>query len=108
MMATIEHRVNLLRNFPLFQEARQDELERLAHLVTPLYVERNRILFQHGDPCEGFHIVVYDRVSLSVVSARGIEKPLQLVETGGCCGDITMFLERDYYLTARSMDDCML
>lgn len=100
--------VQLLGNMGLFQEAKASELEALARSVRLVYLERRAILFQRGDPCDGFHVVVYGRVKLSLLSAQGLDKPLQFIEQGGSLGDITMFLERPYYLNAQALDDCLL
>lgn len=108
MIAPTQRAEQILRGLALFEHVAQDELSRLAGWVQLRHVVRKAILFRKGLVCEGFHVLAYGRVKLSVVSPKGIEKPLQIVEAGGSFGDITMFLERPYYLTAEALDDCLL
>lgn len=98
----------VLRGLPLFRAAREADLDALARLSRLHTLERRGILFKRGDPCDGFHVLAYGRIKLSLVSAQGVEKPLQVVEPGDSLGDITMFLERPYYLTAEALEDCLL
>lgn len=98
----------VLRGLPLFRAAQEADLDALVGLSQLVSLERRAILFERGDPCEGFHVLAYGRIKLSLVSELGVEKPLQVVESGDSVGDITMFLERPYYLTAEALEDCLL
>ncbi|WP_399685282.1 Crp/Fnr family transcriptional regulator [Xenophilus sp.] len=98
----------VLRGLPLFRAAREADLDALAGLTRLDALERRGILFKRGDPCDGFHVLAYGRIKLSLVTEQGVEKPLQVVEPGESLGDITMFLERPYYLTAEALEDCLL
>jgi CRP-like cAMP-binding protein len=98
----------LMRKLALFQEARDSDLDALASLARTVSVARKTVLFKRGDPCDGFYVVAYGRIKLSLVSPHGVEKPLQVVEAGDSIGDITMFLERPYYLTAETLEECLL
>ncbi len=100
--------IQLLHAMPLFRQSRPEDLLVLARSARFAHVERKRLLFKPGDPCTGFHIVAQGRVALSLAVRRGVEKPLQIVEAGGSFGDITMFLERPYYLSVRALEDCLL
>lgn len=53
-------------------------------------------------------MLVSGKVKLSLVSSQGIDKPLDFVAPGGSFGDITMLLERPYYLTAQALEDSLL
>src|SRR5690606_19931715 len=81
----------VLRGLPLFRAAREADLDALAGLTRLDALERRGILFKRGDPCDGFHVLAYGRIKLSLVTEQGIEKPLQVVEPGESLGDITMF-----------------
>ena len=97
-----------LRRLPLFQEARPRDIDALAPLVRLVHVPRRTTLFKQGDPCDGFHLLVYGRVKLSLKSAHDLEKPLHIAEAGDSFGDITMFLERPYYLLGQTLEDSLL
>ncbi len=48
-----------LANIPMFLEATEGELARLAAGTTESRVNKGQIIVQRGDPCVGFHVVVY-------------------------------------------------
>lgn len=108
MTTNVQRCIQFLRNLPLFQEIQSSDLDTLAKSVRLVHVVRKETLFKSGDACDGFHVLIYGRVKLSLVSARGLDKPLQFVESGGSFGDITMLLERPYYLSAQALEDCLL
>jgi CRP-like cAMP-binding protein len=45
---------------------------------------------------------------VSLQTSGGTEKPLDVVEAGETFGDITMFLEQPYYLSATTLEDSLL
>lgn len=108
MPSPTQHRVTLLAQLALFRELSRADIDKLAAQVHLVHAQRKDVLYTKGDPCEGFYVVVYGRVKLSLVSARGHDKPLELIEPGGCFGEVTMFLERPHTLTAMALDDALL
>jgi CRP-like cAMP-binding protein len=106
--APTQRYLEILRNLPLFLEVRQADLDALVPSVRTVHAERRKVLFKRGDPCEGFHMLVSGKVKLSLVSSQGVDKPLDIVTAGGSFGDITMLLERPYYLTAQALEDSLL
>jgi uncharacterized membrane protein SirB2 len=50
------------------REAASVELDRIAAGTTELHVPRGEMLFNKGDPCVGFHLVIYGQVKLAFVS----------------------------------------
>ena len=83
-----------LTSLPLFKELAPSELERIAAGTTVLNVPRGEIVFNRGDPCEGFHLVVYGQVKLAFISAEGNEKVVEIVAPGYSFGEALMFMER--------------
>lgn len=114
MTPSAQHYLHILRNLPLFKEVRQEDLETLAASVRTMYVKRKTILFQRGDPCEGFYLLLYGRVKLSLNvrssldASPAIDKPLDIVTPGGCIGEITMLQGCPYYLRAQALEDSSL
>lgn len=108
MVTSAQRCKQMLRKLPLFQSAREADLDALARLARVDTLPRKEILFTRGDPCSGFHVIAYGRIKLSLISSQGVEKPLHIVQPGETIGDITMFLERPYYLTAEALEDCLL
>lgn len=108
-MGTRKIRVqDFLSKVSLFQELSDNELDDLALSTTQLHTKRGDILFKQGDPCVGFHTVMYGRVKLMLRSPLGDEKVVRLIGSGGSFGEAVMFMDRDYIVTAQVLEDTML
>ncbi len=97
-----------LATLPLFKELSVAELEPIAAGTTELHVPRGEIVFSRGDPCEGFHLVVYGQIKLAFISPQGGEKVLEVVGPGYSFGEALMFMEKPYVLMAQALVDSML
>ena len=69
---------------------------------------RGERIFNRGDPCRGFHIVIYGQVKLGFVSAQGDEKIIEIVGPGFSFGEALMFMEKPYIVAAAALADTML
>ncbi len=99
---------SLLRHLPLFAHAQETDIAALVDVASLIKVKKRQVVCKPSDPCEGFHVVVYGRVMVSLQTNSGTEKPLDVVEAGETFGDITMFLEQPYYLSATTLEDSLL
>lgn len=99
---------NFLANLPLFKEMAPEEIERVAQGAQLLHVPRGEILFNKGDPCKGFHLVIYGQVKLASCSPRGAEKVVELIGPGLTFGEAPMFMEKLYMLYAQTLADSLL
>jgi CRP-like cAMP-binding protein len=97
-----------LSNLALFHELGSDELDRIAAGTTELRVPKGRALFQRGDPCVGFHAVMYGQVKLSFLSPQGTEKVIEILGPGQSFGEAAMFLDRPYPVNAECLADSLL
>lgn len=97
-----------LANLPMFSEMDQDELDRISAATVPLHFEKGQAIFQCGDPCTGFHLVVYGQVKLGFTSPQGIEKVVEIVRPGQSFGEALMFLDKPYIVFAQTLADTML
>jgi len=97
-----------LANLPLFKELASAEIDRIAAGTTELHVPRGEILFNKGDPCTGFHLVIYGQVKLSFVTPQGSEKVVEIVGPGFSFGEALMFMEKPYILMAQTLADSLL
>jgi CRP-like cAMP-binding protein len=100
--------VELLAHAPLFRGLSREELARIAAATSRVHAERGTVLFQRGDPCSGFHIVVYGQVKLTVGSAGGAEKVVEIVSPGHSFGEAVMFMDRPYPVSASALADSLL
>jgi CRP/FNR family transcriptional regulator, dissimilatory nitrate respiration regulator len=99
---------SFLANLPLFMEAAAEEIERIAQGTHQLRVRRGQILFNKGDPCESFHLVVYGQVKLALTSPLGAEKVIEIIGPGGTFGEALMFMEKPYIVYGQALMDSLV
>ena len=99
---------SFLANLPLFKEVNPDEVDRIAAGTQEVRIARGEILFRKGDPCEGFHVVVYGQIKLAFTSHSGAEKVVELMGTGQSFGEAVLFMEKPYPVYAQALADTML
>jgi len=97
-----------LANLPMFSEMDPAELDRIAACTVPLHFEKGQSIVQCGDPCTGFHLVVYGQVKLGFTSPQGVEKVVEIVRPGQSFGEALMFLDKPYLVFAQALADSML
>lgn len=97
-----------LANLPIFADMQPQELDRIATGVVPSYYEKSQAIFQCGDACSGFHLIVYGQVKLGVISSQGIEKVIDILGPGQSFGEAVMFLEQPHIVFAQALADTML
>jgi CRP-like cAMP-binding protein len=97
-----------LSSLPLFNEIAPAELDRIAAGTVELHVPRGEILFNKGDRCLGFHLVIYGQVKLAFISPQGTEKVVEIVGPGLSFGEALMFMEKPYIVMAQALADSLL
>lgn len=97
-----------LANVPLFNELAAAEIDRIAAGTTELHVPRGEVLLNKGDPCVGFHLVIYGQIKLAFVSQQGSEKVVEIVGPGFSFGEALMFMEKPYVVMAQALSDSLL
>jgi CRP-like cAMP-binding protein len=108
-MKSADSRVHaFLANLPLFKEMSPEEIEHIAQGTQTQNVPRGQILFQKGDPCHGFHLVVYGQVKLAFTSPQGSEKVVEIIGPGQSFGEAVMFMDKPYVLFAQALADSLL
>ena len=97
-----------LANLPRFKEFAPAEIDRIAAGTTELHGPRGEILFNKGDPCVGFHVVIYGQVKLSFVTPQGSEKVIEIIGPGYSFGEALMFTGKPYIVMAQTLADSLL
>ena len=97
-----------LSRLPLFEELIPEELDRIAAGTTELHVPRGEIVFNRGEPCVGFHFVVYGQVKLAFLSPQGGEKVVEIIAPGYSFGEALMFMGKPYIVMAQTLADSLL
>lgn len=111
MRPTDKGRIKLqafLARLPLFNAMKPEDLDRIAQGATEIHAARGTTLFQRGDPCLGFHSVVFGQIKLAFVSANGTEKVIELIGPGHSFGEALMFMDKPYIVSAQALSDSLL
>lgn len=108
MLTSKIDRREFLKRLPLFADFSAQELTTLAAQTQELYVPRGTPIFRRGDPCRGFHVVIYGQVKLGFVSVQGDEKIVEIIGPGFSFGEALMFMEKPYIVGATALADTML
>ena len=98
----------ILANIPMFSQMSAEEIGRIAACTLPSRYAKGATVFHAGDPCTGFHIVVYGQVKLGFHSPQGGEKVVEIISAGQSFGEALMFLEKPYIVYAQALADTML
>lgn len=99
---------DFLSRVPLFNALGNDELANIAAGTTEVQVARGSMVFHRGDPCVGFHTVVYGQIKLMFVSPMGGEKVVRLIGPGDSFGEALMFMDKAYIVSAQALADTLL
>lgn len=97
-----------LLNLPIFEGLTGAELDRIAEGTTEVRAAKGQPIFQRGDPCVGFHAVVYGQVKLAFVSPQGTEKVIDILGPGQTFGEALMFSDRSYVVYGQAIADSLL
>ena len=97
-----------LKRIPLFQDVTSEELDHIAASTTEINILKGNVIFRRGDPCDGFHIVIYGQVKLSFTSPQGDEKVVEIISAGQSFGEALMFMEKPYIVNAQVLADSLL
>jgi len=97
-----------LARIPLFNGLAPEEISRIAGATKQIHAAKGDTLFYKGDPCHGFHLLVYGQVKLLFTSAQGNEKVVEIIRPGQSFGEAIMFMEQPYVVTAQALSDSLL
>ena len=98
----------LLTHIPLFNGLAPEEISRIARSTREVTTNKGGILFHKGDPCTGFHLLVYGQVKLAFTSPQGNEKVVEILSQGQSFGEAIMFMDKPYIVFAQALTDTLL
>ena len=98
----------VLANLPLFQQLHEAEITSLAQGTRENRLSKGQMLFQRGDPADGFYVVVHGQIKLAFSSPLGNEKVVDIVGPGQSFGEAVMFMEKSYPVFAEALTDAMV
>jgi CRP-like cAMP-binding protein len=97
-----------LSRLPLFSDLEPAELDRMAGDTQVIYPPKGEVVFHQGDPCNGFHCVVYGRIKLAFTASNGAEKVVEIIGPGQSFGEALVFMDKPYIVSAQAVADSML
>lgn len=100
--------VSILASVPLFQELDSDELNQIAVGAYKVNIDKGGMLFNKGDPADGFYAVVDGRIKLSFISMDGKEYIAEIIGPLETFGEAVMFLGKSYPVCAQALLDTTL
>ena len=98
----------LLTHIPLFNGLAPEEIARIARGTREIHANKGEILFHKGDPCSGFHLLVYGQIKLAFTSPQGSEKVVEIIRQGQSFGEAIMFMDKPYIVFAQALNDSLL
>ncbi|MBL8525590.1 MAG: Crp/Fnr family transcriptional regulator [Betaproteobacteria bacterium] len=99
---------DFLANIPLLRDASPEEVDRVAAGTRRVYAQKGEVLFRRGDPCEGFWVILYGQVKLTVTSPHGMEKVIEILGPGLTFGEAIMFMDMQYVVASQALADSLL
>lgn len=99
---------DFLANIPLLRDATAEEVDRVAAGTRRVYAQKGEALFRRGEPCEGFWVVLYGQVKLTVTSPQGMEKVIEIISPGQTFGEAIMFMDMSYVVSSQALADSLL
>lgn len=96
---------NSLSEFYMFSELQAPQIEQLMAGTKLLEIPRSMMLFNRGDKAHGFYLLIEGQIKLGIISPRGDEKVIGLIQAGQSFGEAALFLERSFPIYAQATLD---
>ncbi len=97
----------LLRT-PLFGGMLPKDIQHVVENTSEAYLRRGDVLFRQGDPCVGFHLVLFGQIKLAISTPQGAEKVVAVISPGQSFGEALMFLKKPYIVFAQALSDSLV
>jgi CRP-like cAMP-binding protein len=94
-----------LSRLPLFAALAPGQMAKIAADTRAKGLRKGAILFQKGDPCNGFYVVLSGQIKLAFRSVQGDEKVVEIISPNQSFGEAVMFLNRPYPVYAEALVD---
>src|SRR5210317_381137 len=82
-----------VRSHYLFSGLEEEDFERLAAEMKVRDLDQGEVLFHRGDPADSFFYVDTGLIELSLISATGDKKTLEVVNPGRTFGEAVTFMQ---------------
>jgi CRP-like cAMP-binding protein len=100
--------VGLLQKVELFEGLPQDDLQRIAAIVTGQTLDSGEVLFEEGEPGDAFFIVFKGAVEIVKARPDGTEERLAVRRGGDAFGEMALLNDAPRSATARAAETSQL
>jgi CRP-like cAMP-binding protein len=97
-----------LGKLPLFQELDGEAVARLAASALDMRLPQGSILFRQGEAGAGVYLIIRGRVKLSLQTAGGDDKVIELLGPAESFGEVPVLLGERHMLTAETIEESTL
>lgn len=94
----------VLSKHPFVEEFQPQHVERLARLARKVRFSQDQVVFQEGDDCDEFYLIVEGRVALEIVAPDHMLR-VQTLAGGDEFGWSAILMGRGKHFQARALDD---
>ncbi len=97
--------IESLKKSELFSGLSGKHREKLNHLGREISIKRNRSLFFEGDEGESFYILLKGSIKLYRTTPDGREVIVKILKEGEIFGEVILFINQSYPVSAISLED---
>jgi len=98
----------IIGRLPLFQELTPEQVAGIVGSSREQHFDKGELLFQKGDPAQGFYVVIQGQIKLAFPSVHGNDKVVEILGPGQSFGEALMFMDRAYPVFAEAVTDAVL
>jgi len=95
--------IEKLNAIPLFSNLKQEHFLKIVHLVKHIEFKKGRMIFNEGEPGNGFYIVETGKVKIFKLSFEGKEQILHIYGPGKPFGEVPVFEGTKFPASAMAM-----
>lgn len=93
---------------PLFSGLDEAAIARLSRGTREIHLKKGEILYGKGETCCGLHVVLYGQIKRYFISPQGNEKICEILGMGDSSGEVAMFAEQPYAVSAEALTETRL
>lgn len=99
---------NILKQSDFFRRITEENLLALAQIAIPKKVEKKKTIFLEGQEGHSMYLLVYGMVKLYKSSPGGREVVIKVINPGEIFGEVILFEQEQYPVTAAAIKDSLV
>jgi len=101
----VENSKQALKNIAMFEDLKDEALEKIAGIAIERDYRKNMIIFMEGEKGEAFYFIKKGKVKISKASQDGREIIISILGEGDAFAEVTLFSKNPYPATAEVIED---